>query len=111
MFDITSGDSNHNTTCIMKEIEISRNLSKCYLRAPINNGTLLMEIGYRNPLGVWQKIASSILDLEKRVASKNYFDESWFGLSNYTEKNGIHETMYGLSKGAIGGSENINYIR
>ena len=109
IFDVTNSNSKVNSTCIMKEVEVSKKTNKCFLNAPISDGTLFIEIGFRNLQDNWENISSYFLELGARKNNKLYPDDSWFYFSSSDPKLSVHERMYRLSKGRpIGGSEKVH---
>ena len=57
LFDITNNRTKNNSTCIMKEIEISKFQSSITFPIPINKGVYYFEFGYRKKNGEWRKLA------------------------------------------------------
>ena len=111
LFDITLYNSRAGSTCIMKEVALSRKISECFIRAPIEDGLILMEIGYRIPSGEWYKLTSFMLQLDERVSVKSPSDDSWFEGSTLNPTNSLHDKMYALSKNKrFGGSERIQSL-
>ena len=99
------------TTCIMKEVIVNKNALELSLPSPVNNGKLLIEIGYRTVDGVWNELCSTNLNLSERVIPEGLVDDSWFYLSTSSTilPRSLHERIYQLSKSvAFGGSENIH---
>tara|TARA_Y100001968_G_scaffold331794_1_gene387708 strand:- start:1543 stop:2064 length:522 start_codon:yes stop_codon:yes gene_type:complete len=112
VFDITNNRNKNNSTCIMKEIQVSKYQSSISFPVPINKGVYYFEFGYRKKNGEWRKIASQHLNLGYRIKKENKLidDYSWFD-SNVRQKNihlNPHDVAYQLSsKSTIGGSEQI----
>ncbi|WP_269623172.1 DUF4912 domain-containing protein [Prochlorococcus marinus] len=110
MFDITSGKSKNNSTCIMKEIEVNKKINELFTKPPVKDGKLLIEIGFRKPLGQWNILAFTTLDLGLRENLNLYPDDSWFYSSSKHSYDSmtIHERMYQLARlSRSGGSEKI----
>ncbi|KGG15031.1 MULTISPECIES: DUF4912 domain-containing protein [unclassified Prochlorococcus] len=111
LYDITNITNKGSCTCIMKEVEVRKDSSEEFLRAPVLDGNLLIEIGYRKPYGDWFLLASSSLILSSRNPTILYPDDSWFYLPSRNTKRPatIHEKIYQLSKTELGnGSEEIH---
>tara|TARA_Y100001968_G_scaffold333927_1_gene401218 strand:- start:9871 stop:10458 length:588 start_codon:yes stop_codon:yes gene_type:complete len=110
IYDITSGNSKINSTCIMKEIEVNKNTSEYIYNFLLDNGIYLIELGYRSSNGKWLLICSSEVNLGFRKNQKQLIDDSWFYLSKskIAMPKSLHERLYRLSKSIkIGGSELI----
>ncbi len=112
LFDISNHRNKNNSTCIMKEIQISKFQSSITFPIPINKGVYYFELGYRKKNGEWRKIAYQSLNLGYRIKKViNIFDnDNWFGSKLMKSKNNFsfHEKAYQLSLNSqIGGSENI----
>ena len=111
LFDI-SNNRNHST-CIMKEIEISKFQSSITFPIPINKGVYYFEFGYRKKDGEWRKLAYQKLNLGYRIKKllQSFDNDSWFDPKIRIRKNevSLHEEAYQLSlNSVIGGSENIS---
>ena len=113
LFDISNSRNKNNSTCIMKEIEISRSQSSIKFPIPINKGVYYFEFGYRKKDGEWRKLAYQTLNLGYRIKKviQSFDNDIWFD-SNIRIRNhglGLHEKAYQLSlNSVIGGSENIS---
>ena len=114
VFDITNKNSNKSSTCVMKEIEVNKNISEVLIYPPINDGVLLIEIGYRISGRKWKKFTNYTLNLGKRQLREMFLDDSWFYLnsSSKTIPNSFHERLYQLSNdNKLGGSEKIQTFK
>ena len=113
LFDISNNRNKNNSTCIMKEIEISKFQSSITFPIPINKGVYYFEFGYRKKNGEWRKLAYQNLNLGYRIKKViQSFDNNWFDSRIKTKKGNypFHEKAYQLSLNTpIGGSENISY--
>ena len=114
LFDISNHRNKNTSTCIMKEIQISKFQSSITFPIPINKGVYYFELGYRKKNGEWRKIADQSLNLGYRIKKViNIFDyDNWFGskLRNSKDNLSFHEKAYQLSLNSpMGGSENIFY--
>ena len=103
----------NNSTCIMKEIEISKFQSSITFPIPINKGVYYFEFGYRKKDGEWRKLAYQKLNLGYRIKKllQSFDNDSWFDPKIRIKRNEVsfHEEAYQLSlNSAIGGSENIS---
>ena len=113
LFDISNGRNKNNSTCIMKEIQVSKFQSSISFPIPINKGFYYFEFGYRKRNGEWRKLAYQKLNLGYRIKKviQNFDGDNWF-VSNKTGFNShlsVHEEAYQLSfNKSIGGSEKIN---
>ncbi len=111
IFDITAGTSKENSTCIMKEIEVNRKLSKCFIQPPISNGTMLIEIGYRAFRSNWEKFSNYELKLGEREVIILSPDEPWFDLPFKEFQENLHEKIYRISsRKNLGGSEKLHSL-
>ena len=113
LFDISNNRNKNNSTCIMKEIQVSKFQSSMIFPIPINKGVYYFEFGYRKKDGEWRKLAYQDLNLGYRI--KKFFqifdNDIWFDSNIRIENNDIsfHEKAYQLSlNSAVGGSENIS---
>tara|TARA_Y100001968_G_scaffold324496_1_gene363981 strand:+ start:41583 stop:42155 length:573 start_codon:yes stop_codon:yes gene_type:complete len=110
IFDVTLSNSKESSTCIMKEIEINKNLKNYVVASPISDGRLFLELGYRTAESDWVDLCSSFINLGERINSQNPIDDSWFYLTK-SSKNlpfSLHERIYQLSNfSKNGGSEKI----
>jgi hypothetical protein len=108
LFDI-SNNRNHST-CIMKEIEISKLQSSITFPIPINKGVYCFEFGYRKKDGRWRKLAYQKLNLGYRIKKEiqSFGNDNWFDSKIRNDELSFHEKTYNLSLNtSIGGSENI----
>ena len=112
IYDITNSNSNKDATCVMKEVILKKYSKECLLTTPVSDGSLLLEVGYREQYGEWFLLASSFVKLGSRPLSSFYGDDSWFYLdkdSNQIEGESIHDRVYKISRSPFnGGSEAIN---
>ena len=113
LFDITNKRNKDNSTCIMKEIQVSKFQSSISFPIPINKGVYSFEFGYRKKNGEWRKLACQNLNLGYRIKKVFHsFDNSnWFNSENKIRdiRWAPHEEAYQLSfKTPIGGSEEIS---
>ena len=113
LFDISNNRNKNNSTCIMKEIQVSKFQSSTTFPMPINKGVYYFEFGYRKKNGEWRKLASHYLNLGYRIIKviKFFENDNWFD-SNKSRRNNelnFHEKAYQLSlTSPIGGSEIIS---
>ena len=114
LFDISNNRNKKNSTCIMKEIQVSKFQSSIIFPIPINKGVYYFEFGFRKKNGEWRKLASQDLNLGYRIKKiiQIFDNDNWFD-ANIRIRNrevSFHEKAYQLSlNSAIGGSENISY--
>ena len=113
LFDISNNRNKNNSTCIMKEIEISKFQSSITFPIPINKGVYYFEFGYRKKDGEWRKLAYQKLNLGYRIKKllQSFDNDSWFDPKIRKTRNevSLHEEAYQLSlNSVIGGSENIS---
>ena len=112
LFDITNNRNENYSTCIMKEIQVSKFQSSMSFPVPINKGVYYFEFGYRKRNGEWRKVAYQFLNLGYRIKKvlQNFENDNWFN-SRTTSGNTYlspHEEAYQLSFNTpIGGSEKI----
>ncbi len=112
LFDVSNNRNKDNSTCIMKEIQVSKFQSSISFPIPINKGTYYFEFGYRKKNGDWRKLAYQYLNLGYRIKKiiRSYANDSWFDskiIVKNIEKN-YHEIAYQLSLNSQnGGSENV----
>ena len=114
LFDVTNNRNKNNSTCIMKEIQVSKFQSSISFPIPINKGVYYFEFGYRKRNGDWRKIAHQYLNLGYRIKKVIHsFDyDNWFNSKTRGENPylTLHEEAYQLSfNTSIGGSEKISY--
>ena len=113
IFDVSNNRSINNSTCIMKEIQVSKFQSSIAFPIPINKGRYYFEFGYRKKNGEWRKLAYDNLNLGYRIKKiiKSFDNDNWFDskiIVQNTDQN-FHEKAYKLSLNKIiGGSENIS---
>ncbi len=111
LFDISNNRNKNNSTCIMKEIQVSKYQSSITFPIPINKGMYFFEFGYRKKNGEWRKIAYQELNLGYRMKKviQKFDSDNWFDSKRITSGNDMssHEKAYQLSINTrIGGSEN-----
>ena len=114
LFDISNNRNKDNSTCIMKEIQISKFQSSISFPIPINKGVYYLELGYRKKNGDWRKLAFENLNLGYRIKKvfHSFDNDNWFnlnqqGLNTYLSP---HEEAYQLSfSSPSGGSEELKY--
>tara|TARA_Y100001968_G_C18965822_1_gene529942 strand:- start:323 stop:619 length:297 start_codon:yes stop_codon:yes gene_type:complete len=95
----------------MKEIEVNKTINEYIIPLLINDGELLIELGYRTLEGKWIELSSTNLKLSNRNPRKQFLDDNWFYQSPSSSiiPKSLHERMYKLSeKKIIGGSEKVN---
>ena len=112
LFDISNNRNKNNSTCIMKEIQISKFQSSITFPIPINKGVYYFEFGYRKKNGEWRKLAYQNLNLGYRIKKviQSFNNYSWFDSKIKNNDFSFHEKSYQLSiNPQIGGSENILY--
>ena len=114
LFDISNKRNKNNSTCIMKEIQISKFQSSITFPIPINKGVYCFELGYRKKNGEWRRIAYQNLNLGYKIkkALQRFDYDNWFSSNNRREGTdlSLHEEAYQLSfHRRIGGSENISH--
>ena len=112
LFDISTKRNLNMSTCIMKEIQVSKFQSSISFPVPINKGVYYFEFGYRKKNGEWRKISHKVLNLGYRIKKilHNFDHNDWF-ISKRRIANSsfsLHEETYQLSLHAPnGGSEKI----
>ena len=114
LFDISNNRQKNKSTCIMKEIQVSKYQSSITFPIPINKGVYYFEFGYRKKNGDWRKLAYQELNLGYRIikVNQNFQNDNWFDSKVRLMNNSLsfHDKVYQLSlKTSPGGSENINY--
>ncbi len=114
LFDISNNRNINNSTCIMKEIQVSKFQSSIKFPIPIDKGVYYFEFGYRKRNGEWRKLAYQNLNLGYRIKKtiQNVDQANWFSISNQLSprNNASHEKDSQLSSNRyLGGSENILY--
>jgi len=116
LFDISNNRNINNSTCIMKEIQVSKFQSSITFPIPINKGVYYFEFGYRKKNGEWRKLAYQHLNLGYRIKKiiQIFDNDGWFDY-NINRRNSdlsFHEKAYQLSLNSpIGGSENVSEER
>ena len=112
LFDISNNRNKNNSTCIMKEIQVSKFQSSISFPIPIDKGVYYFEFGYRKKNGTWRKIAHQNLNLGYRIKKviESFDNDNWFNSNKRIDNTylGSHEQAYQLSlNSSIGGSEKI----
>ena len=112
LYDISNNRSKNNSTCIMKEIQVSKYQSSISFPIPIDKGVYYFEFGYRKKSGQWRQLASQHLNLGYRIRKviENVDKDNWFDSDKGTENTdlSLHEKAYQLSfNTTTGGSEKI----
>ncbi|AIQ96213.1 DUF4912 domain-containing protein [Prochlorococcus sp. MIT 0801] len=109
LFDISNNRRRNDSTCIMKEIEISKYQSSITFPIPVNKGVYYFEFGYRKKDGSWRKLAYQKLNLGYRIKKiQNLDNDNWFDSIIRNNELGLHEKAYQISLNtAIGGSEKV----
>ena len=111
LFDISNNRNKNNSTCIMKEIQVSKYQSSITFPIPINKGMYYFEFGYRKKNGEWRKLAFQNLNLGYRIKKiiKSFDNRDWFDSKIIINNElNFHEKAYQLSLSSfIGGSEKI----
>ena len=112
LFDISNNRNKNNSTCIMKEIQVSKFQSSISFQIPINKGVYYFEFGYRKKNGEWRKLADQYINLGYRIKKviNNFDNDNWFFPKNriHNTNLSLHEEAYQLSLNSpIGGSEEI----
>tara|TARA_B100000579_G_scaffold371689_1_gene334402 strand:- start:127 stop:651 length:525 start_codon:yes stop_codon:yes gene_type:complete len=111
LFDISNNRIKNTSTCIMKEIEISKFKSSLTFTIPINKGVYYFELGYRKKDGQWRKLAYQNLNLGYRIKKviQSFDNDNWFDSKIKNNELSLHEKAYKMSlNSSIGGSENIS---
>ena len=112
LFDISNKRNKNNSTCIMKEIQVSKFQSSISFPIPIDKGVYYFEFGYRKKNGQWRKLAFHHLNFGYRIKKviQTFHNDNWFN-STITRRNkdlSVHEEAYQLSLNSFsGGSEGI----
>ena len=114
IFDITNSRNKNNSTCIMKEIQVSHFQSSILFPIPINKGMYCFEFGYRKKNGDWRKLANQNLNLGFRIKKviKTFDKDNWFNPKKDDGKPllNVHEKAYQLAfDSSNGGSEKLIY--
>ncbi len=113
LFDISNYRNKNHSTCIMKEIQVSKFQSSITFPIPVNKGVYYFEFGYRKKNGEWRKLAYQDINLGYRIKKviQSFENDNWFVSKTRLSSNDLnfHENSYQLSlKKSIGGSENIS---
>ncbi len=113
LFDISNNRDKNYSTCIMKEIQVSKFQSSISFPIPINKGMYYFEFGYRKRNGQWRKLAFQNLNLGYRIKKviRSFDNDDWFNTNKSRENNllNFHEKAYQLSfNTSNGGSEKIS---
>ena len=112
LFDVSNNRNKNNSTCIMKEIQVSKFQSSISFPIPINKGIYYFEFGYRKKNGEWRKLAFQYLNLGYRIKKVLQRYDDWFNSKQSRGMNDVsfHEEAYQLSLNTPnGGSEKIIY--
>ena len=112
LFDISNNRNKNHSTCIMKEIQVSKFQSSISFPIPINKGMYYFEFGYRKKNGEWRRLAFQELNLGYRIRKLGLSldNDSWFNFEKETlnTHSDLHEQAYQLSLNtSAGGSEQI----
>ena len=112
LFDISNNRSKNNSTCIMKEIQLSKFQSSISFPIPMDKGFYYFEFGYRKINGQWRTLAYQYLNLGYRIIKviDNVYQDKWFNSKKGTLNTDLsmHEKAYQLSfNTSTGGSEKI----
>ena len=114
LFDISNNRNKNNSTCIMKEIQVSKFQSSISFLIPINKGVYYLEFGYRKKNGEWRTLAHQDLNLGYRIKKliNSFENDNWFASEKGVINNDYtpHEKAYQNSLNRLsGGSEKISY--
>jgi len=112
LFDISNHRNKSNSTCIMKEIQVSKFQTSISFPIPINKGVYYFELGYRKKNGDWRKLAYQNINLGYRIKKviQSFDNDNWFDFKNRIGNNvyGNQSDSYKISLNtSIGGSENF----
>ncbi len=110
LFDISNKRNINHSTCIMKEIEISKFQSSITFPIPVNKGVYYFEFGYRKKDSSWRKLAYQKLNLGYRNKKEiqSFDNDNWFDFYRTSNDPSLHEKAYQISLNTpVGGSENI----
>ena len=113
IFDISNNRNKINSTCIMKEMQVSKSQSSLTFPIPINKGVYYFEFGYRKNNGQWRKLAQKELNMGYRIKKiiQSFDNDNWFNPKIRVGMNSssLHDKAYQLSfKNSIGGSEKVS---
>ena len=97
IFDITNSRNKNNSTCIMKEIQVSQFQSSILFPIPINKGMYCFEFGYRKKNGDWRKLANQNLNLGYRIKKAIETFDNGFIMTNQPSPTGSFCKSSGLS--------------
>ena len=111
-FDISNNRNKDNSTCIMKEIQVSKFQSSISFPIPINKGIYYFEFGYRKKNGAWRQLAFQDLNLGYRIKKTitSFENNDWFNVQKSKLNTDLmpHEEVYQLSLNTTnGGSEKM----
>ena len=114
LFDISNSRNKNNSTCIMKEIQVSKFQSSILFPIPINKGMYYFEFGYRKKNGDWRILANQNFNLGYRIKKviKTFDNDNWFNTKKDDGKTllNVHENFYQLGfDSSNGGSEKLSY--
>ncbi len=112
LFDISNNRNKNNSTCVMKEIQVTKFQSSITFPIPIDKGVYLFEFGYRKKNGEWRKLAYQNLNLGYRIQKiiQNFANDNWFDYNIIKNNLSFHEKAYQISRNKfVGGSENISF--
>lgn len=113
LFDVSNNRNKKKSTCIMKEIQVSKFQSSISFPIPINKGMYYFELGYRKKNGHWRMLAYKNINLGYRIKKviESFENDNWFNTKKRIENNfdSLHDHAYQLSfNSTIGGSEEIS---
>ncbi len=113
LFDISNNRNIVYSTCIMKEIQVSKFQSSISFPIPVNKGVYYFEFGYRKRNGEWRKLAYQNINLGYRIKRviQAFENDNWFDCkTRFVNNINYHEKAYKLSSNlSIGGSEELGY--
>ena len=114
IFDISNSRNKNTSTCIMKEIQVSKFQSSILFPIPINKGMYYFEFGYRKKNGDWRILANQNFNLGYRIKKviKTFDNDNWFNTKKDDGKTllNVHENAYQLGfDSSNGGSEKLSY--
>ena len=104
--DIPS-NSNDAIIATAMAIETSVYKNEATINLPTNSGMILVELGYKDPGGVFRTLECKVLDLGPRILIQPE-QHDWFPVQQ--EEKSIHQIMYEIATkhSALGGSERIS---
>ena len=87
VFDTGAYSPTNTSSCIMKEVEISKKLCFYYLPMPIKSGHFLIQLGYRAKDSTWITLLSSKVNLSFTFSGKHISleDLDWFSTNSRAE--------------------------